>query len=77
MFQQFKEVQMIKNSMKLTFVAATLAGMSVGAHATTTDLGTVTTAPITFGGSVLGSGVTFSDIFTFNVRRRLRRASRL
>ena len=24
---------MIKNSMKLTFVAATLAGMSVGAHA--------------------------------------------
>jgi hypothetical protein len=57
---------MIKNSMKLNFVAATLAGMSVGAHATTTDLGTVTTAPITFGGSVLGSGVTFSDIFTFN-----------
>ena len=52
--------------MKLTFVAATLAGMSVGANATTTDLGTVTTAPITFSGSVLGSGVTFSDIFTFN-----------
>ena len=53
--------------MKLTFVAAMLAGMSVGANATTTALGTVTTAPTTFGGSVLGSGMTFSDIFTFNV----------
>jgi hypothetical protein len=58
---------MIKNSMKLTFVAAMLAGMSVGANATTTDLGTVTTDPITFGGTVSGSGVTFSDIFSFNL----------
>lgn len=56
---------MIKNSMKLTFVAAMLAGMSVGANAATTDLGSVTTDPITFGGTVLGSGVAFSDIFTF------------
>jgi hypothetical protein len=57
---------MIKNSMKLTVVAAMLAGMSVGANATTTGLGTVTTAPTTFGGTVLGSGVAFSDIFTFD-----------
>ena len=31
---------MIKNSMKLTVVAAMLAGMSVGANAATTDIGT-------------------------------------
>jgi hypothetical protein len=43
-----------------------LAGMSVGANAATTNL-TVTTdgTPTTFGGTVLGSGVAFSDIFTF------------
>ena len=52
--------------MKLTVVAAMLAGMSVGANAATTDLGTVSSDPTTFGGSVLGSGVAFSDIFTFD-----------
>ncbi|WON72622.1 FxDxF family PEP-CTERM protein [Nitrosospira sp. Is2] len=57
---------MIKNSMKLTFVAAMLAGMSVGANAATTDLGTLNTDPTTFGGTVSGTGVAFSDIFTFD-----------
>ena len=60
---------MIKNSMKLAVAAAMLAGMSVGANATTTNLGTVATdaTPVTFGGTVSGSGVAFSDIFTFDV----------
>ena len=60
---------MIKNSTKLTVVAAMLVGMSGGANAATTDLGTVTAdaTPTTFGGTVLGSGVAFSDIFTFDV----------
>jgi hypothetical protein len=59
---------MIKNSMKLTVVAAMLAGMSVGANAATTGLGTVPVdgTPTTFGGTVLGTGVAFSDIFTFD-----------
>jgi hypothetical protein len=62
---------MIKNSIKLTVVAAMLAGMSVGANATTTDLGTVTTGPTTFGGTVLGSGVAFSDIFTLDISQNV------
>ena len=57
----------MKNSMKLTVVAAMLAGMSVGAKAATTDMGTVGSNPTTFGGTVLGSGVAFSDIFTFDI----------
>jgi hypothetical protein len=60
---------MIKNSMKLAIVAAMLAGTSFGANAATTDLGTVLAdaTPTTFDGTVSGSGVAFSDIFTFNV----------
>ncbi len=61
-----KEIKLIKNSMKLTVVAAMLAGMSVGANAATTDIGTLSSDPTTFGGSVLGSGIAFSDIFTFD-----------
>ena len=57
----------MKNSMKLTVVAAMLAGMSVGANAATTDIGTVSSNPTTFGGTVSGSGVAFSDIFTFDI----------
>ena len=57
----------MKNSMKLTVVAAMLAGMSVGANAATTDIGTVGSNPTTFGGTVSGSGVAFSDIFTFDI----------
>jgi hypothetical protein len=57
---------MIKNSMKLAVAAAMLAGMSVGANAATTDIGVVGPNPTTFSGTVLGSGVAFSDIFTFS-----------
>jgi len=59
---------MIKNSMKLAVATAMLAGMSVGANAATTDIGVVSPNPTTFSGTVLGSGVAFSDIFTFSAQ---------
>ena len=44
---------MIKTSLKLTAVAAMLAGASVGANAATTDLGTISVGqPTTFSGVV-------------------------
>ena len=59
---------MIKTSLKLTAVAAMLAGASVGANAATTDLGTVTLGtPTTFSGVVSGSGTSINDLFTFTL----------
>jgi hypothetical protein len=61
---------MIKTSLKLTVVAAMLAGASVGANAETTDLGTVALGtPTTFSGVVQGSGTSINDIFTFNLEQ--------
>jgi hypothetical protein len=59
---------MIKTSLKLTAVAAMLAGASVAANAATTDLGTVALGtPTTFSGVVNGSGTSINDIFTFDL----------
>ena len=61
---------MIKTSLKLTAVAAMLAGASVAANAATTDLGTVSLGePTTFSGVVQGSGTSINDIFTFNLEQ--------
>jgi hypothetical protein len=58
---------MIKTSLKLTAVAAMLAGASF-ANATTTPLGTVSlTEPTTFTGVIQGSGTSINDIFTFDL----------
>jgi hypothetical protein len=63
-----KEVKMIKTSLKLTAVAAMLAGASVGANAATTDLGTIALGqPATFSGVVAGSGTSINDLFTFTL----------
>jgi hypothetical protein len=59
---------MIKTSLKLTAVAAMLAGASVTANAATTDLGAISgTDPKTFSGVVQGSGTSINDIFTFSL----------
>jgi hypothetical protein len=59
---------MIKTSLKLTAVAAMLAGASVAANAATTDLGTVALGtPTTFSSVVNGSGTSINDIFTFSL----------
>ncbi len=59
---------MMNSSLKRAVAVAMLAGASVGANATTTDLGTVSTsAPTGFAGTVLGGGKSFSDIFTFTL----------
>jgi len=59
---------MIKTSLKLTAVAAMLAGASVGANAATTDLGTISLGePATFSGVVQGSGTSINDLFTFTL----------
>ncbi|SFH18042.1 PEP-CTERM protein-sorting domain-containing protein [Nitrosospira sp. Nsp14] len=59
---------MIKTSLKLTAVAALLAGASVAANAATTDLGAISgTDPKTFSGVVQGSGTSINDIFTFSL----------
>ncbi len=59
---------MIKTSLKLTAVAAMLAGASVGANAATTDLGTIALGqPATFSGVVTGSGTSINDLFTFTL----------
>ena len=59
---------MIKTSLKLTAVAAMLAGASVAANAATTDLGAISgTDPKTFSGVVQGSGTSINDIFTFSL----------
>jgi hypothetical protein len=59
---------MIKTSLKLTALAAMLAGASVAANAATTDLGTVSLGtPKTFSGIVNGSGTSINDLFTFTL----------
>ena len=59
---------MIKTSLKLTAVAAMLAGGSVAANAATTDLGAISLGqPTTFSGIVSGSGTSINDIFTFSL----------
>jgi hypothetical protein len=59
---------MIKTSLKLTAVAAMLAGASVGANAATTDLGPITLGtPTTFSSVVSGSGTSINDLFTFTL----------
>ena len=58
---------MIKTSLKLTAVAAMLAGASVAANAATTNLGEIPVGqPTTFSGVVQGSGTSINDIFTFS-----------
>lgn len=59
---------MIHSSLKRAVAVAMLAGVSFGANATTTHLGTVSTEePKGFAGTVLGDGMSFSDIFSFTV----------
>jgi hypothetical protein len=63
---------MIKTALKLTAVAAMLAGASVAANATTTELGTVLLPPVPptpFSGIGQGSGTSINDIFTFNIEQ--------
>ena len=58
---------MIKTTLKLTAVAAMLAGGSVAANAATSDLGAISVGqPTTFSGVVQGSGTSINDIFTFS-----------
>lgn len=58
---------MINHTLKRAIAVAILAGASVGAHATTTNLGAISnTAPTGFAGTALGGGQSFSDIFSFN-----------
>ncbi len=59
---------MVNIFLKRAIGVAILAGVSVGANATTTALGQVSSSvPTTFTGSVLGSQQSFSDIFTFTL----------
>lgn len=61
---------MINSSMKRAIAVALLAGASVGAHATTTNLGMISsTMPTSFNGVVLGSGLGINDIFTFTLEQ--------
>ncbi|MBA2659699.1 MAG: PEP-CTERM sorting domain-containing protein [Nitrosospira sp.] len=60
---------MINFSLKRAVAVAILAGASVGAHATTTNLGTISSSVLTatgIAGTALGAGQSFSDIFSFN-----------
>ena len=57
---------MIHSSLKRAVAVAMLAGVSFGANATTTHLGTVS-EPTGIAGTVLGDGKSFSDIFTFTL----------
>ena len=58
---------MINSTLKRAVAVAILAGASVGAHATTTNLGTISNSvPTGIAGTVLGTGQSFSDIFSFN-----------
>jgi PEP-CTERM putative exosortase interaction domain len=59
---------MVNIFLKRAIGVAILAGVSVGANATTTALGEVSSSvPTTFTGSVLGQSQSFSDIFTFTL----------
>ncbi len=54
-------------SLKQAVAVTMLAGTSMAANATVTDLGDISTSvPTTFTGTVLGGNASFSDIFTFN-----------
>lgn len=54
-------------SLKQAVAVAMLAGTSMAANATVTDLGDISNnVPTTFTGTVLGENASFSDIFTFN-----------
>jgi hypothetical protein len=58
---------MMDSFLKRAIAVAVLAGASVGAHATTTNLGTISNSgPTGLAGTVLGGGQSFSDIFSFN-----------
>ncbi|SDA25408.1 PEP-CTERM protein-sorting domain-containing protein [Nitrosospira sp. Nsp18] len=58
---------MNKFSLKQIAAVAVLAGASVGANATTTSLGTISSStPTTFTGVIQGAGIGINDIFTFN-----------
>ncbi len=57
---------MIHSSLKRAVAVAMLAGVSFGANATTTHLGTIS-EPTGIAGTVLGDGMSFSDIFTFTL----------
>jgi len=58
---------MINSTLKRAVAVAILAGASVGAHATTTNLGAISnTDPTGFAGAVLGTGQSFSDLFSFS-----------
>lgn len=59
---------MINSSLKRAVVVAMLSGASLGANATTTNLGNVAlNVPTTFGASVIAPENTFNDIFTFTL----------
>ncbi len=59
---------MIRPSLKHVVAVAVLAGVSAGANANTTDLGTISFgAPMNFTGTVLGSQKSFSDIINFSL----------
>jgi len=61
---------MVNSTLKRAVGIALLAGASMGANATTTDLGMVSaSAPTTFTGSVIGGSSSFSDIFTFTLEQ--------
>ena len=58
---------MINSTLRRAIAVAILAGASVGANATTTNLGTISPSVATgFAGTALGGGQSFSDIFSFN-----------
>lgn len=61
---------MVNSTLKRAVGIAMLAGASVGAQATTTDLGMVSSSvPTSFNGTVLGNQQSFSDIFTFTLEQ--------
>lgn len=61
---------MINFSLKRAVAVAILGGASVGAHATVTNLGPISSSvPTTFTGTVLGNQQTFMDIFTFTLEQ--------
>lgn len=57
---------MIHSTIKRAVAVAMLAGVSFGANATTTHLGPIS-EPTGIAGTVLGDGMSFSDIFSFTL----------
>jgi hypothetical protein len=61
---------MVNSTLKRAVGITVLTGVSLGAHATTTDLGMVSSSvPTSFNGTVLGNQQSFSDIFTFTLEQ--------